>query len=162
MKNIRLLSFFLLLTGIWGCNKEQRVIYEVKEQELYQNSAEKKTQKTTLQFISISYNHLFGSSITNDELNKLDVIYQALGDKRVLEEMIVKSMLNRSGALIPTSSEMRADVSGFVQSAYLRFYNRKPTEFEAWKMKDLIEKNTDITPKMIYYSMMTTDEYRYY
>lgn len=29
-------------------------------------------------------------------------------------------------------------------------------------MKDLIEKNVDITPKMVYYSMMTSEEYRYY
>lgn len=162
MRHIIWSLLLLFMIAVGGCNKEQRVIYEVQEQELYQNAAEKKTQKTTLQFISISYNHLFGSSITNDELTKLDVVYQSLGDKRVLEDMIVKNLINRSTAQIPTGPDMRADIQGFVQSSYLRFYNRKPTEFEAWKMKDLIEKNTDITPKMIFYSMMTSEEYRYY
>ncbi|MBL0310371.1 MAG: hypothetical protein IPP77_12060 [Bacteroidetes bacterium] len=152
----------VLLLAVSGCKKEQRVIYEVQEQQLYQNAAEKKTQKTTLQFVSILYNHLFGTSITNEELGKMDVIYQAFGDKKILEDMIVKSLLNRSGVQLPTNGEMRTDVGAFIQSAYLRFYNRKPTEFEAWKMKDLIEKNTDITPKMIFYSLMTSEEYRYY
>ena len=76
--------------------------------------------------------------------------------------MIVKSMINQSGAQIVTNTVMRNDISTFVEQTYLRFYNRKPNEFETWKMKDLIEKNADITPKMIYYSMMTSDEYRYY
>ena len=48
------------------------------------------------------------------------------------------------------------------RDAYLRFFNRQPNEFEAWKVKDMIDKNTDITPQMIYYSMMTSEEYRFY
>ncbi len=157
--SILILAFILLPS----CNKERRVIYEVQEQELYQNSSEKKTLKTTTQFISIAYNDLFGTNITSDELTKLDVAYQSLGDKYVLEDMIVKSLINRpSGVQIVSDATMRADVAEFVEGVYLRFYNRKPNEFEAWKMKDLIEKNTDITPKMVYYSMMTGEEYRYY
>lgn len=76
--------------------------------------------------------------------------------------MIVKSLINRGGVQIVDNNTMRADVASFSENAYLRFFNRKPTEFEAWKLKDLIEKNADITPKMVYYSLMTSDEYRYY
>lgn len=145
-----------------SCNKERRYIYQVQEQELYQNSNEKQTLKSTTQFISIAYSDLFGTSITNDELNKFDVALQAFGDKGVLQDMIVKSLINRSGVQVVTANAMRADIPAFIEGAYLRFYNRKPNEFEAWKMKDLIEKNADITPVMVYYSLMTSEEYRYY
>ena len=163
MKTIRFFSVAaVLMLLISSCNKEQRVIYQVQEQELYQSSAEKRNQKSTTQFISIAYNDLFGSSITSGELTKLDIAYQALGDKGVLEDMIVKSLINKPSVQIVTNTVMRADVPAFVESAYLRFFNRKPNEFEAWKVKDLIEKNADITPKMVYYSLMTSEEYRYY
>lgn len=162
MKNAIVYISISILLVTAGCNKEQRVIYEVQQQELYQNSSQKQTLKTTTQFISIAYNDLFGSNITGDELTKLDVAYQSLGDKHVLEDMIVKSLINRSTVQIVSNTTMRADINEFVKGVYLRFYNRNPNEFEAWKLKDLIEKNADITPKMIYYSMMTSEEYRFY
>src|SRR4051812_32150702 len=141
MKKILFPFALLLFLAIASCNKEKRVIYQVQEQELYQNSSEKKNLKTTTQFISIAYNDLFGTNITTSELTKLDVAYQSLGDKHVLEDMIVKSLVNRGGVQIVSSTVMRADIPAFVESVYLRFFNRKPNEFEAWKMKDLIEKN---------------------
>jgi len=152
----------LLVSILSACNKEKRFIYQVQEQELYQNASEKRTLKTTTQFISIAYNDLFGTNITNQELNQFDVSLQSFGDKSILQDMIVKSLLERTSSQIPTDANMRGDIPSFVEHAYLRFYNRKPNEFEAWKVKDLIEKNTDITPKMVYYSLMTGDEYQYY
>lgn len=148
-----------------GCNTktiEDRYIYEVQTNEIYQSASQKQTLKTTTQFVSIAYSDLFNSSITNDKLNSLDIAYQSLGDKKVIEDMIIKTFLEQASSLVPSNSVMRSDISTFVQNTYLRFYNRKPNEFEAWKVKDMIEKNADITPKMIYYTLMTSDEYRYY
>jgi hypothetical protein len=162
MRKILFAFLFLSLLGQMSCNKEKRAVYQVQEQELYQSASEKKNLKTTTQFISIAYNDLFGTNITNSELTKLDVAYQSLGDKHVLEDMIVKSLVNRPGVQIVTNAAMRADIAAFVEGVYLRFYNRKPNEFEAWKMKDFIEKSTTLTPNMIYYSMMTSEEYRFY
>lgn len=153
------LAFLLLQTS---CNKEKRYIYQVQEQELYQSSAQKQNLKTTDQFISIAYSHLFGISITNNELTQFNVSLQALGDKATMQDMIVKSMINRPSVQLVSNADMRLDIPAFVEQTYLRFYNRKPNEFERWKMKDLIEKNADVTPRMICYSMMTSDEYRYY
>lgn len=162
MKNLfKVTLLFFVLIQI-GCKKETRYIYEVEQQELYQNASEKKTLKSTTQFIAISYNDLFGSSITNSELNKFDIALQAIGDKGIIQDMVIKSLINRSGVQIVTDVAMRADIATFVDVTYLRFFNRKPTEFEVWKLKDLIEKNADITPGMVYYSLMTSDEYRYY
>ena len=157
---ILLAAFFLFATS--ACNKDQRVTYEVQTKELYQSAAQKQTLKTTIQFVSIAYSDLYNSSITSDQLNKLDLAYQAMGDKKIIEDMIIKNFLNQASSIIPTNTIMRNDVAAFVQNTYLRFYNRKPNEFEAWKMKDMIEKNTDITPKMVYYTLMTSNEYRYY
>lgn len=159
-KKYVIISFLLLF--IAGCKKERQVVYEVQEQEIYQNSSEKRNLKTTTQFISIAYNDVFGTNITSTELNKLDIAYQAFGDKYILEDMIIKSLLNRQGAQIPTDQQMRSNIPAFVESAYLKFYNRKPNEFESWKLKDIIEKNQDITVKTVYYSLMTSEEYRYF
>jgi Arc/MetJ family transcription regulator len=161
-------SFLLLAISLLlqpSCTKiveKKRYTYQIQDQELYQTAAQKLYLKTTDQFISIAYTHLFGVSITNNELNQYNVTLQALGDKATMQDMIVKSMINRSGVQLVTDAAMRADINAFVEQTYLRFYNRKPNEFEQWKMKDIIEKNTDITPKAIYYSMMTANEYRYY
>lgn len=157
-----ILGIMLLAASCTKKIEKNRYIYQVMEQELYQNAAQKQYLKTTDQFISIAYSHLFGHSITNNELAQYNVLLLALGDKAAMQDMIVKSMLNRSGVIAVTNNAMRADIPAFVSQTYLRFYNRQPNEFESWKMKDLIEKNTDISPPMIYYSMMTSNEYRYY
>ncbi len=162
--NIRFLlgSAIVLLLLLPGCSKEKRYIYEVEPQQLYENAAQKQYLKTTDQFISIAYTHLFNVSITNNQLTQYNVALMSLGDKATIQDMIIKSLINKSGVQIPADAAMRADIPVFVEQTYLRLFNRKPNEFEAWKMKDLIEKNADISPKMIYYSMMTSNEYRYY
>lgn len=151
-----------LLLSASACNKEKRYIYVVEQQELYQNAAQKVNLKTTAQFISIAYSDLFGSAITNDELLKFDVALQSLGDKNTMQDMITKSLINRSGVQQVNDATMRADVDAFIENEYLRFFNRMPNEYEQWKLKDMIEKNADITPKMVYYSLMTSTEYKYY
>lgn len=155
-------AILIVLLFVAGCSKEKRYIYQVQEQELYQSAAQKQYLKTTDQFISIAYTHLYGVSITNNQLNQYNVALMAMGDKATIQDMIIKSLINKSGVQIPGDAAMRTDVPAFVEQTYLRLLNRKPNEFEAWKLKDLIEKNADVTPKMIYYSMMTGNEYRYY
>lgn len=153
---------FLLLLGVSACKKEQRYIYETQQQNIYQSANDKRNLKSTAQFITIAYNDLFAANITTEELNKLDIALQAVGDKAVVQDMIVKNFINRSGVQIADNNTMRADIPAFVNDTYLRLYNRKPTATEAWKMKSLIESNTDITAKMVYYSLMTAEEYRFY
>jgi hypothetical protein len=70
--------------------------------------------------------------------------------------------LNDQSAQLPSNTVMRANVELFITETYNRFYNRNPNEFELWYMKDLIDSNSDITPELVYYSMMTSNEYRYY
>ena len=161
MKKLFFIPLILLLATS-ACKDEKRYIYEVEEQEIYQSANEKRNLKTTTQFISIAYNDLFGANITNQQLQQFDVALQSFGDKNVTQEMIVKNLINRGGTQIPADLAMRADVAAFVEQTYLRVYNRKPNEFEAWKLKDLVEKNADVTAKMVYFSLMTSEEYKYY
>lgn len=150
---------FLLVSA---CKKETKYQYEVQNQQLYQNSGQKTNLKTTNQFISIAYNDLYNASISTSELGDLNVCLEALGDQATMEDMIVKNLLNQATQQIPDSAGMRNNIPVFVTQTYLRFYNRQPTAEEAWKMQELIQQNTGINPKMIYYSMMTANEYRYY
>ncbi|MCS6935793.1 MAG: hypothetical protein NZM35_11705 [Chitinophagales bacterium] len=160
-KNKFIYIFWALLAAA-SCRKEPRYIYVVEQQELYQNAAQKTNLKSTAQFIAIAYNDLFGASITNDELLRYDIALQSVGDKNTMQDMIVRALLNRSGVKQVSNEAMRADIEAFIRQEYLRFYNREPGAYEIWKLKDMIEKNTDITPKMVYYSFMTADEYKYY
>ncbi|HWB63630.1 MAG TPA: hypothetical protein VG603_08990 [Chitinophagales bacterium] len=157
-----LIAAILIAGGISSCKKESRYKYEVQEQVLYQSSAQKNTAKTPTQFISIAYNDLFNAAITTNELNTLSVDLQACGDKNMMEDLIIKNLLAKANQQIPDNNTMREDIPAFVTQTYVRFYNRQPTEFEAWKMQQLIQQNTDITPQMIYYAVMTSEEYKYY
>jgi len=161
MKHLLIIPLICLL-ALSACKDEKRYIYEVEEQEIYQSANEKQNLKTTTQFISIAYNDLFGSNITTQQLQQFDVALQSFGDKNIIQEMIVKNLINRGGTQIPSDNAMRGDLPAFVEQTYLRIYNRKPNEFEAWKLKDMIEKNADITAKLVYYSLMTSEEYKYY
>jgi hypothetical protein len=154
--------FLALVLFLAACKKETQYQYQVQTQQLYQNSGQKTNLKTTNQFISIAYNDLFNASITTSQLGNLNVCLEALGDQATMEDMIVKNLLSQAVTQIPDSVTMRANIPVFVTQTYLRFYNRQPTAEEAWKMQSLIQQNSGINPQMVYYSMMTSNEYRYY
>ena len=153
---------FLLLLLTAQCKKETQTVYQVKNQVLYQNSAQKTNLKSTSQFISIAYSDLYNVSITTAELNNLSICLQALGDQATMEDIIIKNLLGNAAVQIPDNTSMRNDIPTFINQTYIRFYNRQPTAEETWKMQALIQQNTDIIPQMVYYSMMTSTEYRYY
>ena len=71
-------------------------------------------------------------------------------------------MLNAPDVEITSNSEMRSNVSGFVSAIYSRLFNRDPNELEAFTLEKAINDDPELTPELIYYSMMTSDEYRYY
>ena len=156
------LGLIVLLLLIAACKKDTQYQYQVQSQQLYQNAAQKTNLKTTDQFISIAYNDLYNTSITTTQLGNLNVCLLALGDHATMQDMIVKNLLIQATTQIPDSAAMRTNIPVFVTQTYLKFYNRQPTAEEAWKMQELIQQNAGISPQMIYYSMMTSNEYRYY
>lgn len=149
----------ILLFG--ACKDEDgRTLFQVEDVPITQEGVEKPNIKTTIEFISIAYSDLFGETLDNDQLNDLSTSYTSFGDKKLIEDMIIKNFLNEPEVNIPLPSVMRSDVEGFVSETYRKFYNRDPNEFELWHMKQEIDEDLALTPEMIYYAVMTSNEYR--
>lgn len=152
----------VLLLFALGCKKEQIFTYGVNDVTVEQPGAVKPNVKSDLEVISIAYTDLFGTTIPPDELDDKAKAYQSFGDKRLIIDMIILNFLNEPGVQVPTATAMRDDVEQFVADAYARFFVREPTAFEQWFVSDLIHKDQDITPELVYYAFMTSNEYRYY
>jgi hypothetical protein len=156
------LPFFMLVV-FTACKKEDpKVVYGVNDVNVNQDGVNKPNVKTTEEFISIAYTDLFGTTISQGELTNLAITYASFGDKKLIEDMIIRNFLNKSGVVIPTQAQMQADVSTFVKNCYRKFYNRDPNEFELWQVANVISADATISPELVYYSFMTSNEYRYY
>lgn len=152
----------LVLSGIAACKKDKTYVYDVNDTTIKQNSSSKKNVKTTTEFVSIAFADLFSTNINNAELNKLSTAYDGFGDKKLIERLIIKNYLNNPSAKVPSKAVMKADVGKFVKDTYKKFYARDPNDFELWTIKNIITSDTSITPTHVYYSIMTSNEYRYY
>ena len=148
--------------GVVACTKEKSYVYEVNNVNVQQPGGVKGTAKSTTEFISIAYADLFGTTISNDDLVELFTAYSSFGDKKLIEGRIIRSFLDKPGLQIPSKQNMRNDIPLFINNSYKKFYNREPNEFEKYYIKSLLQADTTITPAMLYYSFMTTNEYRYY
>lgn len=160
MKNLYKLLLLLLFIS---CSKDSPYIFGVEDVNITQNAVEKTHLKTDLEFISIAYTDLFSSTISQNELKDIIFTYKSFGDKTLVIQMIVKKFLddqnNTIGSIDRTSTET---ISDFVEESYMKLFNRKPDAFEKWHFTNFINNNTTITSKIFYYSLMTSDEYRYY
>ena len=167
IKNIRHAGLAFLLVGALtaaGCKKDppRSYIYGVNGMSVTQDGVAKPNVKSTVEFISIAYSDLFGNTIDQNTLTELGTAYMAFGDKKLIEDLIIRNFLNAQGAAIPTVTQMNADVPLFIVATYKKFYNREPNEFELWQFTNLINSDTNITPELVYYAFMTSNEYRYY
>jgi hypothetical protein len=160
--NRNLLLLLVLTIGMASCKKEYENIYVVNKVKAGNATVTKPNRKSTLEFVSILYSDLLGSSVPQQELIKMISAYDAFGDGAVVEDLIVRNLMNRTGVSIPSNTEMRANPDVFIQAAYKRFLAREASDYEVWYFRNQIEKNTDITPDLIYYVLLTSDEYRYY
>ena len=153
----------LLILFAAACTKEKTYLYNVNNVTLNQNANNKNTAKTTTEFISIAYTDLFTTTISNDKLVELSTAYASFGDKKLIEDRIIRQFLADTVTLqLPTKQAMRNDVPYFISKSYQKFYNRVPNAFEKNYLLNLIQNDTNVTPAMLYYSFMTSNEYRYY
>lgn len=157
-------ALLIVMSVFASCKKDppKTYIYGVNNTSVSQDGVAKPNIKSTVEFISIAYSDLFGNTIDQSTLNDLGTAYNAFGDKKLIEELIIRNFLNSQNVSIPTVTQMNADVKLFVVNTYKKFYNREPNEFELWQFTNLISTDTAITPEMVYYSFMTSNEYRYY
>ena len=160
MKNIVLIFSVLIL---FSCKKEKNVIYQLNDVTIEQNSANKDHLKSTTEFISIAYSDIFGTVISTNKLADLTTIYKAFGDKKLIEQMVIKNFLNEPTNLIPViDTTSVTTIKDFVTDAYKKLYNRNPDEYELWFVADMITKDNNLNAELVYYSLMTSNEYRYY
>ena len=155
--------FLLSVLTLVSCKKEKKAVYGLNDVNISQNSANKDHLKSTTEFISIAYSDIFGTVITTDKLADLSTMYRAFGDKKLIEEMVIKNFLNESTIQIPQidrTSEIT--IQNFVSNSYKKLFNRTPDEYELWFVSDMILKDDNLTSELIYFSLMTANEYRYY
>ena len=158
-----ILSAFLLLCTIISCRPAQDLyLYEVNEVGVNQSGVEKNNPKSDLEFISLAYADLLGQTISDQELNRMVAAYTSLGDKELIADILIRNLLNQPAAALPTDTEMRTDLEGFIRDTYKKFFVREPGQYELWYLRDLIEGDADISPEMVYYAFLTSDEYRFF
>lgn len=162
-KHLNYFSLLIIAIVFFSCKKKETdYIYGVNDVTVNQSGISKPNVKNTIEFISIAYSDLFGTTIGATELTELSLCYLAFGDKKFIEDLLIRNFLNKTGVIIPSQATMTADVNAFVQATYRKFYNRDPNEFEKWQIVNYINTTSNITPELVYYSFMTSDEYRYY
>lgn len=164
-----ILSGFLLVAT--SCKREviqdvvyDDIIYEVDTVPIYQSNDEKDRIKSPLQYISGLYSNLYFSSIPSNTLDNLVIYRSSVGDKTLVNELILNAMLEDPAALatLPDDDEMRDDVEQFVEDCYLRFYLRNPTAYELYAMTDMINSDPDMQVVDVYRAFLLSNEYMFY
>lgn len=156
-------ALFIFLIGmLFSCTIEKDVEYEVDGVSVPLSGGEKVNQKSTTEFISIAYADLFGTEIPQSRLVNLSIAYTSFGDLRVIEDRIIRNFLNDTNAIIPPLPSVSGDTMLFINNSYKKFFNREASEFEKYQWRELIRSNPSADPLTVYYSLMTSDEYRFY
>ncbi|MGC6471205.1 MAG: hypothetical protein ACON4E_08075 [Flavobacteriales bacterium] len=144
-------------------NDDPYFLFEVDKVEVEQTNADKNRLKTDIEFVSIAFNDLYGTNIPQNQLEEIITSYKSFGDKSLVIELIIKKFILDEGSAIPNLLRIsRESVELFVVEAYEKLYNRTPNAFEKWHMTELIINNSSVDAEMVYFSMMTANEYRYY
>ena len=160
---MRKLIFIFSVLLLFSCKKEKKITYQLNDVTIENNTANKDHLKSTIEFISIAYSDIFGTVISTNKLAELSQIYKAFGDKKLIEQMVIKNFLNEPSIQISQiDRSSMSTINSFVQNAYTKLYNRTPDEYELWFVTDMITKDNDLTSELIYFSLMTANEYRYY
>ncbi len=160
---INLFVFSLLVALILvGCNKKKEYLYEVVPVTVKNSTGNKSTLKTATEFISIAYSDVLGLGIKTNDLNKYTDAYDNFGDSKYMEHVIVLNFLNNHSSLIKSDNNMRANPKEFVTQVYKTLYARLPSAYEQEYLSSFIIKNPALTSKLFYYSLLTSNEYRYY
>ena len=160
MKRIIPLLLTLLLI-VSSCEKDT-YRYGLTSVDILQPSANKNKLKTAEQYVAVLYVNFFQKAISTKELVELERLVRSVGDKRLVYELIISNFLNSPDVILPTDSEMRADLNKFLEDTYRRFYVRKPTQIELNYYKNYIENNATVNPEMVYFAFAISDEFFFY
>lgn len=164
MKTLTHILFAFLMLCIASCkNDDPYVMFEVDSVDVNQSVADKNRLKTDIEFVSIAYNDLFGTNISQNELEDIITSYKSFGDKSLVIEMIIRKFIATNNSNIPSIQRTsKENVEVFVQDTYEKIFNRTPNAMEKWHMTEYIFNDEEISADMVYFALMTSNEYRYY
>ncbi|MFN0188063.1 MAG: hypothetical protein ACKVQV_05120 [Bacteroidia bacterium] len=162
MKRINTYIFVICSLLFTSCEKEVDYLYEVNPVTVQSPGSIKSNAKSTVEFLTIAWADLFGTQIPQQELSKLNTVYVAFGDKKMIEDRILLNFLSKSGVQIPAQTNVAGDTTLYINNTYKKLFNRDANAFEKYYLKEQIRLNASMTSKVIWYALMTSNEYRYY
>ena len=146
-----------------SCKRDPSYIFEVNDVTVTASTGEKNRLKTDIEFVSIAHTDIFGSNISSNNLENIVTTYKSFGDKSLTIEMIIRKFIDDGGTNITAiDRSSKTSIESFVINTYKKLYNREPDAFEKWYLSDLIANDDVINAEIVYFSMMTANEYRYY
>ena len=80
----------------------------------------------------------------------------------MIEDVIMRNFFNAPTPLLGTTAVMRNDPKTFIIQAYKTLLVREPTEYELHYLTEYIAAKPTLTAQTFYYSLLTSNEYRYY
>ena len=153
--------FYIALIALVLASCSNEVVYDVGTLEP-SNEGNKTELKDDLQFMSIAYRDLFGEEVPPDVLSTMRKAYISFGDKELIIDEIVQTMLVSPDLDLPSDAAIAADRSAFISDTYRKFLLRDPSDFELAFWESQLMEQTDLTAKDVYYVFMTCQEYKYY
>lgn len=148
--------------GLSACQKEIDAKYEVNTQKVIDDDLIKSKSKSPKQFTSILYTDIYNRAISIDFLVSTERVIESVGDKRLVNEMIISNYMNKGDKVLPTNDEMRQNIDSFIVDTYLKFFLRHPNQMERSFFKSYIESNPNVTVELVYTAFVSSDEYLYY
>jgi hypothetical protein len=119
------------------------LLTKVNDVNVSQSGNSKTTAKTTTEFISIAYADLFSTTISNAKLVELNTAYSSFGDKKLIEDRIIRQFLADTLITLPTTADMRNDIQLFITKSYNKFLNCNPNDEKL--PENFIQNDTTIT-----------------
>lgn len=160
---MKYIIYILLLIVLSSCKRDPSYIFEVNDVTVTASTGEKNRLKTDIEFVSIAHTDIFGSNISSNNLENIVTTYKSFGDKSLTIEMIIRKFIDDGGTNITAiDRSSKTSIESFVINTYKKLYNREPDAFEKWYLSDLIANDDVINAEIVYFSMMTANEYRYY
>ena len=160
---MKYIIYILLLIVLSSCKRDPSYIFEVNDVTVTASTGEKNRLKTDIEFVSIAHTDIFGSNISSNNLENIVTTYKSFGDKSLTIEMIIRKFIDDGGTNITAiDRSSKTSIESFVINTYKKLYNREPDAFEKWYLSDLIANDDEINAEIVYFSMMTANEYRYY
>ncbi|CAI8414584.1 MAG: Uncharacterised protein [Cryomorphaceae bacterium] len=155
-KALQILGLTLLISSC-----QRTTIYDVGTQ-TPNIPGQKNELKDDLQFMTIAYRDLYEEEIPVSVLETMRKAYISFGDKALVVDEIVQSLLLNPDLELPTQQEIADDPGAFISQTYKRFFLRDASDFELAFWESQLAEDESLTAQDIYYVFMTSSEYKYY